>query len=136
MQKYFHDVKRFVEINYPEVKGNVIGDVYPPPWYAIWLSTVCGWVWLVGILVIFAGNNVCKSLGIEEPQFMVWISNNRVQTFVVLFLMNNIASSLMSTGAFEVYLDGNLIFSKLETKRFPHTQDLVNTFAQYGLRQN
>jgi selT/selW/selH-like putative selenoprotein len=136
MQKYFHDVRKFVETNYPELKGSIIGDVYPPPWYALWISSICGWIWLGGIILIFAGSNLCQSFGIREPQLLTWINNNKIQTFMVLFMMNNVASSMLSTGAFEVYLDGNLVFSKLEMKRFPQPQDIIAAFEQYGIFQS
>jgi len=133
MQKYFHDVKRFVESHYPDLKGNIIGDVYPPPAYAVWLASICSYLWLFGILIIFAGSAICKSCNIQEPPALIWINNNRVQTFMMLFLLNNVASSMLATGAFEIYLNGNLIFSKLLTKRFPSPQDLMHGLSENGL---
>lgn len=133
MQKYFHDVKRFVEINYPEMKGNVIGDVYPPPWYATWIATVASYLWVAGILIVFGGSSILKSLNIPEPEILIWINNNRMQTFIGLFLLNNVANSMLATGAFELYLDGELVFSKLLTKRFPSPEDIIRGFALRGV---
>jgi len=43
---------------------------------------------------------------------------------VCMLLGNNVVSSLMSTGAFEVFLDNKLIFSKLQTGGMPSAQDI------------
>lgn len=40
------------------------------------------------------------------------------------FLLNMIQSQVSSTGAFEIYLDNRLIFSKLATGRMPNAQEL------------
>jgi len=48
---------------------------------------------------------------------------------VVMFLGNSVYGSLMSTGAFEVYLDSNLIFSKLQTGAMPNMQDIERFLA-------
>ena len=41
------------------------------------------------------------------------------------FLLNMIQNAVSSTGAFEVYLDNQLIFSKLSTGRVPNVHELV-----------
>ncbi|AAZ11202.1 hypothetical protein, conserved [Trypanosoma brucei gambiense DAL972] len=47
------------------------------------------------------------------------------------FMMNMVASSLLQSGAFEVYLNGSLIYSKLETGAVPTAE----TLADHILRQ-
>jgi selT/selW/selH-like putative selenoprotein len=134
MQKYFLELKRFVESNYPEFQGNIAGEVYPPPWHAIMIANIMGYVWLAGIVAIFMGSSVLQSLSIPEPPFMVWISQNKIQTFMILFVCNNMANSLLATGAFEVYVDDELAFSKLLQKRFPSSHDIVAALAERGFR--
>jgi len=51
---------------------------------------------------------------------------------VVMFLGNSVYGSLMSTGAFEVYLDSNLIFSKLQTGAMPNMQDIERFLAWFN----
>jgi len=43
---------------------------------------------------------------------------------IVMFVGNQIHSALTSTGAFEVYLDNNLVFSKIQTGIMPAPADL------------
>ncbi|KAK6009010.1 selT/selW/selH selenoprotein [Teladorsagia circumcincta] len=45
---------------------------------------------------------------------------------MMLFLLTNmVESTLMSTGAFEIYLDKEQIWSKLESGRVPSPQELL-----------
>lgn len=39
----------------------------------------------------------------------------------------------MQTGAFEVYVDGNLIYSKLQTKRMPSMDELIYVLSEAGI---
>lgn len=55
----------------------------------------------------------------EEPQIYVTFKSNPVMSFIVLFMINNYGASQLSTGAFEVMVGDNLIFSKLKTGKMP-----------------
>ena len=55
--------------------------------------------------------------------------------FIILFLCNSVAQSLMSTGAFEVEFNGKLVYSKLETGRMPNLNELFEGFAAAGLKE-
>ena len=54
-----------------------------------------------------------------------WVVNNRTTVVGIAFFGNMIASQLTQTGAFEVYLDGTRVFSKLEMGRIPELMELV-----------
>jgi len=43
---------------------------------------------------------------------------------IVMFVGNAVYGSLMSTGAFEVYVDNNLVWSKIQTGAMPAPGDL------------
>lgn len=132
MQKYFLDLKGFVEERYPAFQGNIVGGHYPPPQYATVIATIAGYIWILGIITLVAGQSIFKNLGIPEPEIVTWMSNNRAGAFFMLFMINSVASSLLATGAFEVYIDDDLVFSKLQTKRFPSPRDLVALLSGYG----
>jgi selT/selW/selH-like putative selenoprotein len=51
-----------------------------------------------------------------------------------LFLINNIAQSLIATGAFEIYLGDELIFSKLAENRFPKQKDILEALQSRGFQ--
>jgi selT/selW/selH-like putative selenoprotein len=135
MQKYFQDVRRYIESNYPALSGNIVGDVYPPPRHAVLFASLASYLWFAGILLIFGGSYIFQSINVREPRFVVWINENKIQTFMMLFLLNNVANSMLSTGAFEIYVDGNLIFSKLVHKRFPSPQDIMEGMSAIGIKK-
>ncbi len=50
--------------------------------------------------------------------------------FFVYFLGNTVVNSLMSTGAFEVLLNDQILFSKLATGQMPTSADLSKGLAR------
>ena len=53
-----------------------------------------------------------------------------MQTFIGLYIMNLVGSNLLSTGAFEVYVQDELIWSKLETGKIPNHQYLLQEITK------
>jgi len=51
----------------------------------------------------------------------------------VFFISSIVQSNLMQTGAFEIYVNGNLEFSKLETNRMPDYEALQVILRKYGV---
>mmetsp|Transcript_21624 Transcript_21624/g.47499 ORF Transcript_21624/g.47499 Transcript_21624/m.47499 type:complete len:121 (-) Transcript_21624:591-953(-) len=75
---------------------------------------------LSGIGVTFWGDKVFGALGVTPPEFYNSMKNNKMTTCMGLwFFGNTIAQNLLSTGAFEIYYDGELIFSKLSSGTLP-----------------
>ncbi|CBY23255.1 unnamed protein product [Oikopleura dioica] len=60
-------------------------------------------------------------LGIEQPpQFLLWAWENKGYACMMAFFIGNaIENGLTSTGAFEIYLSGDKMWSKLESGRIP-----------------
>ena len=54
---------------------------------------------------------------------------------VVFFIFPSIVNSMVISGAFEVELDGTLIYSKLQTGRMPTEKEILNALEMAGLRQ-
>ena len=89
-------------------------------------------LWIFGIALLFVGETIFKTMGITEPEWFVWMKNNKVATFIGLFMMNNVGNSQLTTGAFELYYNDELIFSKLATGRVPNANDIVAALASKG----
>lgn len=53
-----------------------------------------------------------------------------MQTFIALYVINLIGSNLLSTGAFEVYVQDELIWSKIETGTLPNNQFLLQEISK------
>ena len=133
MQRYFVDLKAFLEAKYPELRGQISGGLFPPPSYAVTIANFASYMWFAGIFMMVGGSTVLTSLNIPVPDFLRQMENNKLPVFLGLFMLNNLANSLVATGAFEVYLNDELIFSKLEMKRFPGSNDIIQALSMQGL---
>jgi selT/selW/selH-like putative selenoprotein len=101
--------------------------------------------------LLFFGGTVFQLLKMEEPELVKWMSNNKMNAFMMVFMMGFFSTQLMATGvrasapedsfdplvwpgAFEVYYNGNVVYSKLESGHVPNIQDVVRSLQLYGLQ--
>mmetsp|Transcript_994 Transcript_994/g.1803 ORF Transcript_994/g.1803 Transcript_994/m.1803 type:complete len:89 (+) Transcript_994:578-844(+) len=87
------------------------------------------------IFVIF-GDSLLPKLGMPIPGWLQHAQENKFMTFAMLFLFNNVAHNMASTGAFEVSLNGQVLFSKLESGRMPRVEELVTSLTAMGLTRS
>ncbi|XP_057741796.1 selT-like protein [Arachis stenosperma] len=121
-------VKNMLEAEFPGI--NVVLANYPAPLPKRLLSKVVPVVQLGLIITISAGEQIFPRLGITPPAWYYSLRANRFGSMASIWLLGNFLQSfLQSSGAFEVYCNGDLIFSKLQQKRFPgeiELRDLVS----------
>jgi selT/selW/selH-like putative selenoprotein len=134
MARYYHDVKNFVESDtrYAALVGNVYGSNYPPSFQSVMVARVTSSLWMGGIFLMFAGDTAFNVLKMPHPYWYTYVKENKVTTFAGLFLLNNFGNSQLATGAFEIYIDDKLVYSKLETKRLPKVEDIQNALTLAG----
>jgi len=107
----------------------VRGENYPAPQLNQYLAQAVGYLQFAGMGLMFAGDYIFQQG--QEPSFYLWMRERKLVSILVMFLLgNNIATGLVSTGAFEVYLDGRLIWSKLESGRIPDADELLFLLKQ------
>ena len=128
-------IENFIRSEYPEFDmQNISGSTYPPSPTAELIASVTNTIWLLGIAVMFGGSYILKSLNIQEPKIYVMMKENQVVIYVALFMMNSIGSSQLSTGAFEISVNGVVVFSKLQQGRMPGLTDIVDGLVSQGFR--
>lgn len=135
MRNYFLQVRKFILDNYSNIDWQINGDNYPPTERAIFIANMTSYLWIIGIALLMGGSFIFKALGVPEPRFYVEMNNNKVACFIVLFMLNSWGNSGLATGAFEIYYNNNLIYSKLETGRLPTGEDLIYIFTQAGIKR-
>ena len=81
---------------------------------------------------MLAGQQIFDAIGIPMPGFVVEMNKNKPAVFLTLFVINTLGNSLNATGAFEVFLDDNLIFSKLQMGRFPTGPEIASAIEGFG----
>ncbi len=50
-----------------------------------------------------------RKLGRNPPYFLQWMGENKYYTVVAFVIVRTMANQLLNTGAFEVYIDGDLV---------------------------
>uniref|UniRef100_A0A915BYJ7 SelT-like protein n=4 Tax=Ascarididae TaxID=6250 RepID=A0A915BYJ7_PARUN len=126
----FDEFSRFVHEKYPSMK--IDGSNYAPvAWKAI-LAQFIGFSKIAMIVLIVMGRDPFASIGRPTPTVFSWALNNKLSSCMMLFLLSNaIESSLMSTGAFEIYLGNEQIWSKLESGRVPTPAELMQIIDEH-----
>ena len=56
------------------------------------------------------------------------VKDNKTMVFFALFMINTFGANQLSTGAFEIYFNGDLIYSKLNTGVMPRELELTRIF--------
>lgn len=69
----------------------------------------------------------------QEPPAVKWMQENKMNAFCGVWMLSLMSSQLMATGAFEVYYNGNVVYSKLDTGSIPHVQDLARSLQLFGV---
>jgi len=131
-------VKQFLETEFPELRGKISGGNYPPPAYAIYLMQLISAVHMIAIAFIFLGDTAWNFVPFVQhpPQWYQTCKKFPMQTFIfIFFLVPTIVNSKLTTGAFEIMLDGEVLFSKISSGRFPNGPELVEIFAKAGLQK-
>ncbi|KAK1562389.1 hypothetical protein Q3G72_011091 [Acer saccharum] len=122
-------MKNMLEAAFPGI--NVILANHPPSAPKHILSKVVPIVQAGIIGIVVAGEKIFPRLGIATPPSWYYsLSVNKFISIAGTWLLGNfIQSYLQSSGAFEVYCNGELVFSKLTEQRFPseiELRDLVS----------
>lgn len=123
-------MKNMLETQFPGI--NVVLANYPPPFPKRVLSKLVP-VAQIGVMsIILAGEHIFPRLGYAvPPQWYYSLRANKFGTISSTWLLGNFLQSfLQSSGAFEVYCNGELVFSKLKQGRFPGEIELKDLVAQ------
>lgn len=133
MARNFRALQEFLETRYPQdFQGRIAGGNYPAPPLATLAVQLAGLSQWALIALMFAGTSIFASLGMGEPDWYKTMAANKLNCFIAIFFMNSMAQSMTATGAFEVTVDGELLYSKLETGRMPSAGDLAKVLAAKG----
>ena len=76
---------------------------------------------------MLTGNKVFELFGVPVPAWYTGLQENKMMTMVgIFFLGNMIESSLLSSGAFEMSVNGETVWSKLDTGYLPSLEHLIS----------
>jgi selT/selW/selH-like putative selenoprotein len=90
-------------------------------------------VQVLGTSLALFGDHLIAMLGLPRTPMVQNVLDNKVQILGLSFLFNSVAQSMAKTDAFEVYVNGELVFSKLERKRMPTIDEVYQALADRGV---
>ncbi|XP_043723962.1 selT-like protein isoform X1 [Telopea speciosissima] len=123
-------ITKMLETSFPGI--DVILANHPPKLPKRLLSKVVPVVQVGVIGILMAGEHIFPRLGfMTPPPWYFSLRANRFGTIASTWLLGNVVQSfLQSSGAFEVYCNGELVFSKLKEQRFPSEFELRELVSQ------
>ena len=91
------------------------------------IAWLAGSAHLLALILIPFGDKLFSVLGVPQPPMYTQIvAPNRLVCFGAIFMANSWAQSLVATGAFEVSVNDEVAFSKLQTGRMPELAEINN----------
>mmetsp|Transcript_34928 Transcript_34928/g.87988 ORF Transcript_34928/g.87988 Transcript_34928/m.87988 type:complete len:137 (-) Transcript_34928:345-755(-) len=123
-------VQKLIQDEFPGTE--VIPSSFPVAPAKMALAKFAGFAQMGLLALTFAGDKIFPLIGMEPPElYQQSVAQNKFGYCMGIWLLGNaVNNGLMSTGAFEVYYDGSLIFSKLETGRMPFGQEITEALSK------
>ncbi|KAI0501924.1 hypothetical protein KFK09_016869 [Dendrobium nobile] len=122
------NIKNMLEASFPGIE--IILSNYPPAFPKRIASKAVPVAQVGLITIIVAGEHIFPRLGMVPPPWYYSLRANKFGALASTWLLGNfLQSSLQSSGAFEVFCNGELVFSKLTEQRFPGEIELRQLIA-------
>ena len=105
----------------------VVGSNYPPAASRVALAKLVNLGTFASLGLTHFGETICGALGVPTPELVANAMQNKMGSSAgAWFLGNTVSQNLLNTGAFEVFYDGEVIFSKLEQRRLPTIPEILD----------
>lgn len=117
---------------YPYLMIN--GAEYPTNPLRSKLAKLINVLYYVLYAILFAGDIIFQKLGIEPPSLYHKMANNKILSFfIIMIVVGNLGPMLATSGAFEIKLNDEVIFSKLKVGRLPSINELDKILQAYNV---
>ncbi|KAJ0398317.1 hypothetical protein ATCC90586_001773 [Pythium insidiosum] len=128
----FEQVKSFLEDKYPHLVDRVYGANYDADPLKLFAAQMIGYAQLAAMALMIFGETLFRSMGWDDTLLQKAL-NNRIACFAVILFMGSLSQSMVSTGAFEIFYNGELVFSKLQLGRWPALEELTQLLEARGI---
>lgn len=136
MRRNFEELQLFLHAHYPVLReaDSIRGELYPPPPMAQALAAAGSYLQMTAVAITLGGSIIFDKLGVPEVYPIPLMRANPMPVVVGMSVVNYVCSSFLATGAFEVTIDGELVFSRLEEKTFPPGALIIRALEERGVR--
>eukprot|EP01023_Acetabularia_acetabulum_P018144 TRINITY_DN19174_c0_g1_i1.p5 TRINITY_DN19174_c0_g1~~TRINITY_DN19174_c0_g1_i1.p5 ORF type:complete len:128 (-),score=17.43 TRINITY_DN19174_c0_g1_i1:1434-1817(-) len=108
--------------------------MYPIPPYKRALASLAQVTQMGAIGLTFFSEQLRQMAGLTDemmPQWYFQVQQNKIGFAAgIWFVGNMVNNQLVSTGAFEIYYNGQLVFSKLDEGRLPNAMEVFEGILQ------
>lgn len=120
----------------------VTGDNYDVGGIKAIVANIIGYLKMVAIALCFASDPIFMAMFGQDKNkwpdavkdFDAWLQENKMQFGLMAVFGGMIfQNALLQSGAFEMYIDGDLKFSKLEAGRLPTVEDIHGMMSEQGI---
>ena len=126
------EIQQIMEKNFKNVI--VKGEEYPLLFIRKILSYLVTITQISVFTTMILGESIKPFLINIIPNYLIdWIIENKLLSLIISFFAGNILqSNISNTGAFEIFYNGNQIWSKLQTGNVPNINQLIMLLNQNG----
>jgi len=131
---YFNNFKESLERNFKNVEVN--GFNYPLSGIRLYFYSAAIIIFGLVILSVFFTGIMKPLLKIffKEEHIKV-IDENKLQIFLIsYFVFNTVLNMINNTGAFEIFYNNELIYSKIISGNFPDINQIIRLIARKGAK--
>jgi selT/selW/selH-like putative selenoprotein len=121
-------------------KLEITGDNYEVGGQKALLGSIIGYIRTAFFIMLFVGDNFFQPFGglnampSAVKDIYRNINENKIQYGLMVFFFGTmLQNSLTQSGAFEIYINGNLEFSKLDSGRMPNLHDVNDILSRYNI---
>mmetsp|Transcript_15291 Transcript_15291/g.38566 ORF Transcript_15291/g.38566 Transcript_15291/m.38566 type:complete len:113 (-) Transcript_15291:98-436(-) len=97
------------------------------------LGSASAYLQVGGVGFLLFGQSIFEAMGMAIPAWYLQLRENQLQTFLGLFVLSSVAQNMCATGAFEVQLNGETLFSKLQAGRMPSINEIERLLDRAGV---
>lgn len=118
MEYSYHMQQRFPSLE-------ITAEVKQPPAMNRALASTMGFAQIAAFCVSMFGDQIFAAVSQPTPDWAKYLQENRGMAIGGFFFSNMIVNGMVQTGAFEVFLGGELVHSKIKTGQVPDFNSLV-----------
>mmetsp|Transcript_9875 Transcript_9875/g.21936 ORF Transcript_9875/g.21936 Transcript_9875/m.21936 type:complete len:142 (+) Transcript_9875:204-629(+) len=139
MKANFLRVREILINEFPGQWSSIEGENYPAPEWTKLAGSVVSALQIFVMVLVMVGDSIWSYIpGFRRgpPEVYYKLKDNPALALIGVFLIiPSYIQSFANTGAFEIMLDGKVIFSKLESGRMPNVAEIIKAVESAGLHR-
>mmetsp|Transcript_31023 Transcript_31023/g.71500 ORF Transcript_31023/g.71500 Transcript_31023/m.71500 type:complete len:134 (-) Transcript_31023:275-676(-) len=111
----------------------ISGEPFPPSGFASFAAQMCTLIAMGSVFCLVFGNFIKELLPEKLKNALNFLLDNPRYLIGGFLISNIIGGQMIATGAFEVYVNSDLVYSKLQTGQLPNPEAVFGALESRGL---